>query len=114
MVSPTIAGPAMTELPAACDHRIFPVAASRANIVGFAGFRSIDPTNTTPLPTLAGPSPMQPCAAGGIEGEHCPGTAVCQRRLPVAGSSAAHDPPLTRMLLGLSAYGMPYRFEIGT
>src|SRR5262249_11533668 len=97
---PTIAGAALTELPGVYDQRTFPVAALRANIVGLAGLVSIDPTNTTPFPTLAGPRPMQPCAAGGKGGEQVPGTAVCQRIFPVAGSRAAHDPPFTEVPLG--------------
>src|SRR6266496_3025627 len=107
MLSPTMAGPEMTELPGAYDQRIFPLAASSANIVGLAGLRSIDPTNTTPFPTLAGPSPMQPCGGPpGIADGHCPGTGTCQRKFPVAGSSAAHDPPFAIVPLGWSAYGI--------
>src|SRR5215470_9500758 len=103
-----MAGAATTELPAANDQRTSPLRASSANIVLLAGLGSIEAANTTPLATLAGPNPMQPCW-------HCAtGLAVCQRILPSFGSSAAHDPVVAGLPEGCSVYCALRQLAIGT
>src|SRR4051812_15530918 len=93
-----MAGPALTEPPAAKLQRMFPFAALMANIVGLLGSLASDAPYTTPLATLTAAGAMPSVTgwfrSGSVKVNDELGSRVRHRMAPVLGSMAPHEPPM--------------------